>query len=374
MKDIFIKDLRSPGSVEGVILGVSGLNRGKDKNGNPYYDIEFIDVTGRIFGKIWKELVIALGSNIPELGKVYKVSGNLQEFRGALQISVSDMEKVKDGSYNLEDFLMRAEQSHVELESGIVAYLNRIQDAGLRSFVERILLDHKKDFYESAAAKVNHHHYVGGLAQHVLEMLNIMDSLKGFYSHVDYDLVIAGIILHDFGKVQELKRTGFSFDYTIKGKLLGHMEIICEIMERTIVKYQEFKSFAVSGKYTLLKHIILGHHGRLEYGSPVEPQTIEAEMVSKLDDVSWKMRAFTRVIEDTGLAAEQDFSKRDFAIGVPIYLKKESGIARMPYYILDEMDSDSSEGSVEVHRKPVLKALKDEKAKEKTRIEQENLL
>ncbi|WOO86649.1 HD domain-containing protein [Mollicutes bacterium LVI A0039] len=166
------------------------------------------------------------------------------------------------------------------LQAEIMKYVEKIADSNIKLIVEELLED--ENYFIYPAAKTIHHAYIGGVATHSLSMLNLSDSLIAAYN-LDQDLIYAGIILHDYGKVRELESLGLT--YTVEGNLLGHLMIGYELICNTMFKYD----IAETEKTMLLKHMIISHHGRLDYGSPKEPMTVEAYILAHLDEMDAKV-------------------------------------------------------------------------------------
>lgn len=328
MKQIYVADLYAGQNFEGVDFGIAAVKRLQDKRGNDYIDLELVDKTGAVRAKVWSETLQRLDDSLIEPGAIAQITGAVSEFRGELQITVNEL--VVDPESNkrdLSEFMQTSDRTRQELEAGVNEFISSIKTPELKQLLEAFLEDHADAFYTSPAAKKNHHHYLGGLAEHVFEMLTISESLKTLYPQVNYDLVIAGVILHDAAKITELSRKGFAVEYTRPGKLLGHITL------GVLLVKEYHKKLVAAGAYgdpvlaealvEQLQHIVAAHHGELEFGSPVRPITLEAEVVSRLDDVSWSLRAFTRVIGeatsklDSGSA---EFTHRDYGLGREILI------------------------------------------------------
>lgn len=166
------------------------------------------------------------------------------------------------------------------LQAEIQKYVDQIEDTDIKLIVEELL--ENEDYFIYPAAKTIHHAHIGGVAEHSLSMLGISDTFIEAYK-LDKDVLYAGIILHDYGKVRELESLGLT--YTVEGNLLGHLMIGYELVCNVMFKYQ----IEESEKTMLLKHMIISHHGRLDYGSPKEPMTIEAYILAQLDEIDAKV-------------------------------------------------------------------------------------
>lgn len=322
MKDIYVKEFKVGTSVDQVALGLAALNVSEDKNGKSYWSIDFIDKSGSITGRAWSEVVARLNNSSFQAGDICAVSGIVSEFRGKQQITVVDMRKLDSGEFDLSDFLPHTHEDIRSLDKKISSYIERVADDEIRELLYDFYHDHRDAYLRSPAATHNHHNFVGGLAEHVVEMLEISDALLQHYPEASADLVYAGIILHDVGKLRELEVNGFVLNYTAEGKLLGHITIGVSMLESFVEKHSEkFSQMRDSFKLALLKHIVLSHHSKLEYGSPIKPSTIEACIVSKIDDLSSEVRVFQRVLNENE-NSESDFSGSEFALDyTKVYLR-----------------------------------------------------
>ncbi len=343
-KDVFISDFKKGDYINSQAFGVSDLKSAKDKNGNLYYDIELIDKTGNIKGKIWNEGLRSIGSINFEAGDLCLITGSVSEYRGTLQLTVVDVEKTLQNKYDLSDFVISPEKPINEIQKEIYKYIKKIQDKDVKSLIKGLIDEYSEDFFYASAAKSNHHHYSGGLAEHVLEMLEISEPVLKIYKEVNKDLVIAGILMHDFGKIVEMQMQGFAVNYTKEGKLKGHIIIALELIDKFI--YENKKNFGKlinSDKLMLIKHIILSHHGILEYGSPVIPLSIEAEIVSKLDDLSSKVRIYDKVLKANS-KTDEDFAKPDYAINnASVFLRTSQAFSqKLNNSELDKKDKSQS--------------------------------
>jgi 3'-5' exoribonuclease len=173
------------------------------------------------------------------------------------------------------------------------AHIATIADAHLRRLLELVFEDERiaAAFKQAPAAKSIHHDCLGGLVEHTLSVTRIVAMLAGHYDTVNRDLVLAGAMLHDIGKIYELSFER-GFDYTDQGRLIGHIVLGMELISDTIRLIEGFPP----QKAMLVKHMILSHHGQLEFGSPKRPKIPEALLLSYADDIDAKMADFTQFI------------------------------------------------------------------------------
>jgi 3'-5' exoribonuclease len=194
------------------------------------------------------------------------------------------------------------------------SYINGIADTEIKAMLKTIFADSEinRRFKTFPAAEFVHHSFRGGLLEHVVEMLDISGSLKSYYEEANYDYVYAGIILHDIGKIFELAPVGAAIERTKEGYLLGHLILSFE----TLLRYGKDLD---PEKLLNLKHIVLAHHGVLEYGSPVIPATIEAAIVHEVDKLSSTTRTYQKVIRQSRENGHE-FAEWDKILGTKVYL------------------------------------------------------
>lgn len=284
MKKIFIRDIKEKDSVTGPFLVVK-KETGISKSGKAYLNLKFMDSTGEMEARVWDDAEeLARGFNKND---VVSIKGFAVAYQGGVQLNVSAIKALAEGSYSLRDFLPSTERDQASLEAELDSILDSVKDRHIKSLLTAILNDReiRPKFLIAPAAKAMHHPYLGGLAEHVFSICGLVDKVAGHYGPcVNRDLLIAGAMLHDIGKIWELTYER-SFDYTDEGRLLGHITMGVELIDRKLAALPDFpRELAV-----LLKHLILSHHGQLEFGSPKRPKTIEAIILSYLDDLDAKV-------------------------------------------------------------------------------------
>lgn len=301
MKTIYVEDLKKGDRIELQTFAVFDVVKGLDKNGNPFYSITIGDKTGRLNGKIWSDTLAKINKKIIKPEKLVGISGDIGSFKGELQIKVTDAVEVDETE--IDDFIESSKYDPKELMKILNSYISKIKDSKLKKAIEELINDEevKPKFMYWPAANTIHHGFRSGLLQHICEMLDMMNGMRQFYTDLNYDVMTAGIVLHDIGKLEEMSG-GLSSNYTKKGSLLGHITIgVNMFMERA-------KKHGVHEDIMLhVAHIILSHHGILEYGSPVVPATPEATAVSHIDNLSSKVMASLKIVSELG--EDQEFSR-----------------------------------------------------------------
>jgi len=313
MKDLFIKDLILGSEVQNLIVGIREVRELTDKNSHPYIDLDLLDKSGSVKGKIWSDRFDRVSRTAIKPGKVISINGTVGDFKGQIQITILELFPAKKSSFGESDIEQLPSKDFEEMWQELGEYVNRIENSNIKELINNLLKKYGEKMKLSPAAEKLHHAYRGGLLEHILEMLGIMDSLRDEYKKVDYDQVVAGIIFHDIGKIKELEFKGFVTKRTEVGALIGHLTLSFEIFNECLPD-----KFPVELKMKIA-HIILSHHGLLEFGSPVLPKTIEAAMVSKIDALSSTLRQYKRIIDESN--ENQIFSERDWALGTEVYLK-----------------------------------------------------
>lgn len=282
-------------------LMVKSVNQGVTVKGKPYLSLVLQDNTGLIDAKFWDVKEEDITKIIP--GSVYMVYANVLLYKEVLQLKVEAMNIVEE--YNISDFLRTSEYSKEELAFNIRKYINEIKDEEIKKIVIELLREYHEDFFEYPAATTNHHNYVRGLAEHVTTMIKIAKQLCSIYPFLNESILIGAIILHDLGKVIELSGP-VATSYTTEGKLLGHISIIVAKIDYIMQKYNLDSESAL-----LLKHAVLAHHGKLEYGSPILPLIPEAEILHFIDNIDARMNALKQALADV---EEGNFTPRIFAL------------------------------------------------------------
>ena len=289
VKSQYVNELRSGQTVkEKFILNKKII---KDKRDGGFYALlEFSDRTGCIDGISWDSDMLAEVS----AGDFVFVTGSVAEYSGRLQVVINSISRVADDDIDALDFLPRYTGDIEAVVNDIRAFKARIKNKGLRTLLDSFFDD--AEFVRmlglAPAAKKVHHAYLGGLAVHTLSVLRLIDSILSVYSFLNADLLIAGGILHDVGKIYEYTYKK-SIDVSDQGRLLGHIVIGSEMVAARIAG---IKDFPVDLKSKLL-HMILSHHGEVEWGSPKPPLFPEALVLHFIDNLDAKMEMMRGVIE-----------------------------------------------------------------------------
>jgi 3'-5' exoribonuclease len=293
----YVEQLRDGDNLEDVYL-VTDKQLRVNRNGNSYLQMEFRDRTGGISARLWNAgdqtaREFSIGDFLHAVGKV-------QLFQGSLQIILNTIERVEPQKVELNDFLPHTEQSIPKLLERLKAYLLRLGNPHLRALAECFLMDDDflRGFTTCPAGVKLHHAYVGGLLEHVVSMMDAANGLLPLYPSVDRDLVLMGVFLHDAGKVKELTYNR-AFGYSDEGQLIGHLAIGIEMLDAMTTKVPDLTGEPVPRELSLrLKHMILSHHGTLEWGSPKVPMTPEAMLLHLIDMLDTRMHQVAREMRE----------------------------------------------------------------------------
>jgi 3'-5' exoribonuclease len=291
----FIQHLTDGETLDEIYL-VSEKQLRANRNGNLYIQLELRDRTGIISGRLWNAGEHLFRSF--EEGDFLQVKGKVQLFQGALQVILSHLDRVGSDKVELADFLPHTEHDVSKLLERLRALLLKMSNPHLRALIECFLMDEPflTDFCKVPAGVRNHHAYLGGLLEHVVQLLDVADRVVPLYPELDRDLLLTGIFLHDVGKVRELSY-GRVFSYTDEGQLIGHLVIGVEMLNEKAAKVPDLTGDPFPNELLLrLKHMILSHHGTYEFGSPKLPMTPEAIALHYLDNLDAKVHSFTRDI------------------------------------------------------------------------------
>lgn len=282
---------------------LSSRNRGVTAKGAPYLSFTLQDKSGTMDAKFW---------NVPseqleryEPGMIVDASGDVLSHNHQLQFRIKKLEIVQE-DVDVSAYVQEGPHTRKQLQEELEQYLNSIQDPILAPLIQTVYEQYQEAFYEYPAATRNHHDFVGGLATHVLGMLELADHLAKQYPLLDRDLLLSGVFVHDLGKLQELSGPIVP-SYTTPGRLLGHISMF----QAEITKIAAALGIEESEEVTLLRHMILSHHGVYEYGSPVLPMIPEAEVLHLIDNLDARMNTIQKAMAPIEAGA---FTPRIFAL------------------------------------------------------------
>lgn len=294
-----VSGLKDKDNVEALFL-VKEKSIATGKNGRPFMGVLLGDATGSIDGRVW-DRVEDLAQQF-STGDLVKVKGVVQLFQNRLQLVVHRIERQEIEGINLEEFLPKSQRNADDMFVDLIHIVRGMKNDHLRQLVLDTLEDPeiRPKILRAPAAKAIHHAWIGGLLEHILSICHLMNYIGSHYSFLNKDLLIFGAIYHDIGKLWELSYDN-GIAYTDRGRLIGHIQIGCELVDKKAARILGFSEELRD----ICKHIILSHHGRLEYGSPKRPKFLEAMVVAMVDDFDSKVSTLKSLIEGERASGEK---------------------------------------------------------------------
>lgn len=307
----WIADLEPGDEIQGFYVLKTAQTKTSNA-GKPFLAGAVSDRSGSIDIKVW-DYSGPVGPQ--DEGTVIKLRGTVSEYRGALQLIISQIRPAReDDRYDLGDLVPTAGMDADAAWDELLALVDGIQDLDYRDLCRTVLNKNGDRFRSIPGGKSVHHGFLNGLLMHTLYMARIADYLSGLYSEVvNRDLLLAGTILHDVAKCQEFLTSplGLVTEYSVPGELLGHL-----VMGAQAVAAAAGELGVPEEKSMLLQHMILSHHGEPEFGAAVRPKCAEAELLSLIDLIDSRMEIYRENLEET---VTGQFSKRIFALDKKIY-------------------------------------------------------
>jgi 3'-5' exoribonuclease len=286
MSRLNVSELRAGERLEKAPFMLAVLQQATDRNSNAYLRLTLRDQTGDVEARYWR-----VPSGVVEqlaVGEGVAVSGQVEDYRGALQIRVLDI--VPRELEDLANYMPAARRTREELIDELQRLISSIKNPHLKSLLKEILgaPEAQVEFFQAPAAKLYHHACVGGLLEHSLDIARQVVVVSRRYPELDRDLVATVALLHDIGKIESYQRKGGMFDFTDDGRLLGHIYVGAARVDQAISRIEGFP------KELRLRviHAILAHHGEMAKGSPVTPRTPEAIALHYADNLDGSLRGW----------------------------------------------------------------------------------
>ncbi|RIO54358.1 3'-5' exoribonuclease YhaM [Staphylococcus hominis] len=298
-----VEKLNPGDSVENFFL-IHRATQGVTAQGKDYMTLYLQDKSGDIEAKLWTVTKDDMKILEPEI--IVWVKGDVINYRGRKQMKVNQfrLATAEDG-VKTQDFVDGAPLSPNEIQDELSHFILEIENAHLQRITRHLLKKYQDKFFTYPAASSHHHNFAGGLSYHVLTMLKIAKSLCDIYPLLNRSLLYSAIILHDIGKVRELSGP-VATTYTVEGNLLGHISIASDEVAEAA------KELGIdSEEVMLLRHMILAHHGKMEFGSPKLPHLKEAEILFFIDNIDAKMNMFDKAFKKT---EKGQFTERIFGM------------------------------------------------------------
>ena len=305
-----VKDFTEGERVSTPLL-ISSLVRGTTNSGNPYLSLVLQDSTKSIEAKLW-DVKPELEKQL-EVGKVYDFDVDVIKYNNNLQAKVLKVLPLPQSEIDMDEFVFRSPVSKETLRSNIQEGINMIGNENIAKIVSGALNYYNNSVYDYPAAAKIHHNFIGGLATHTSGMIKVAAALCTIYPSLNRDYLIAGVIIHDLGKIEELTSPVVT-EYTKQGKLLGHISI----MDARLLQIGKDLGLEDSEELLLLRHMVLSHHGQLEYGSPVRPETMEAEMLNLIDNSDARINTIDKALDEV---KQGEFTQKIFALENRVFYK-----------------------------------------------------
>lgn len=287
-----------------LFLLIKQSTKGITQQGSPFMTLILQDKSGDIEAKLWdtgeeQERLFAAAT-------IVKVGGEVHEYRGKNQLRIKSIRPAKEEEgVTISDLVPSSVKSKEVLFEELMQYFFEMKNPHIQRITRHLLKKHQSAFLVYPAATRNHHDYVSGLLDHVVSMLKLGKAIAELYPTLNKDLLYAGIILHDVGKVIELSGP-IGTQYTVEGNLLGHITIMVNEISKAADELE------IQGEEVmLLQHMVLSHHGKEEWGSPKRPMLMEAEILHYIDNIDAKMNMLDRAMSKT---ANGDFTERIFPL------------------------------------------------------------
>jgi 3'-5' exoribonuclease len=292
-KEIYLKNIKQGEKVSSTFL-VAEKNMAFSQKGSPYLTVKLKDKTGEIEGKVWDNAVEF--DRQFKKGDIIAIDGRAANYKNSIQISIIAIKKCNWEDIEPTDYLPNSKGDINAMFGEILAFVEKIQTKPLQDLLFAFFKEEKTAelFQRAPAAKGFHHICLGGLLEHTLSVVRLLERIADHYPNLNRDMLIAGGLLHDIGKIYE-----FSYDqlieYSDEGRLIGHIVMGVEMIDKKIAALPDFPA-----KLALeLRHVILSHHGEFEFGSPKRPKTMEALAVHYMDDLDAKLNAFESFIANS---------------------------------------------------------------------------
>lgn len=293
---------------------IRGVQLAQTKKGDPFYNLTIAKGKKEIPTKVWNDQIAGREEEVKEIlqeGRVIYLEGDSSTYQEQLQMTARTFRSVQENEVDLSDFLEMAPEPIEQLQQELEQYVGQIVDPLIQEVVSSIYSKYKKPFSSYPAATKNHHSFVGGLLYHTVCMLRLGMDISARYPSINKDFIIGGIVLHDASKVIEYTNH-IAPQYSVPGEFIGHISMSSMLVDREVQRIlagrgekEQLTKLEQEAVYQL-QHCILSHHGRLEWGSPVEPKTLEAHIIHQIDMIDSRVNMIERGLAD---APEGAFTK-----------------------------------------------------------------
>ena len=292
MKGQFVRDLK-PGvrALDFFLVRHKQLEPFRDRTRGEFLTLTLADRSGEILARLWEDAPATAESF--ERGQVVKVLGEVEEYLDRWQVIVEKIRPAQEDEYDLADFLPATERDVAEMLEELRQAVAEVKNPALRMLLDRFFDDSGfvARFSRAPAARRVHHAYLGGLLEHTAEVVALCRALLTLYPQVHRELLLAGALLHDVGKTREF-RYKTDIEYTDEGRLLGHVVMSLQMVDEALAAIPDFPPDLA----LRLRHMLLSHHGRYEWGSPRRPKTLEAAALHYVENLSAQVNRFQGAI------------------------------------------------------------------------------
>lgn len=320
-KGSFLKELQPGDNFIGFyVLRNKQLEQFRDASRGNFLTLILSDKSGQLLARVWEGGEEA--NQELTKGEVIKIQGEVETYLDRTQARVLNVREANTGEYDLRDMLPSSPRDTEEMLVELQTHIDSIKQAHLKDLVSKIFGEAEfiKQFSQAPAARRIHHAYLGGLIEHTLELLTLANTVIQIYPQIDQDLLMAGILLHDIGKVRE-----YSWDmdlaYSDEGRLLGHIVMTDEMISTALHELLDFPP-----ELTLrLRHMLLSHHGRYEWGSPRRPKTLEAIVLHHIDNLGAQINRFHLLLQDKQL--DETWTSYDHSLKRQLYSNQDDDLS-----------------------------------------------
>lgn len=292
LKGAFIVDLK-PGdrTTAYFLVRHKQVEPFRDRSKGEFLTLMLGDRTGQLLARVW-EGAAELAETFNE-GDVVKIAGDVEEYLSRTQIIINKLRPARDDEYDLADFLPATERDLATMLATVEAVVAGVADPHLAALARHFYddPDFRTRLTQAPAARRVHHAYLGGLLEHLTEVLTLADTVVALYPEINADLLRIGVLLHDVGKLREYTWAR-DIDYTDEGRLIGHIVLSDEMVAEAISQLPDFPAELAMR----VRHLIVSHHGRYEWGSPRRPQTLEALALHHIENLSAQLNRFKSLL------------------------------------------------------------------------------
>ncbi len=322
MKKQFVRDLR-PGKrvLSFFVLRRKQREPFRDRTRGEFLTLILADRTGEILARVWEDAP-TVDQQI-EAGQVVKVLGHVEDYLDRWQVIVEKIRPAREGEYDLTDMIPATERDVARMLEEVRRTVEEVENPHLQQLLRAFFddPDFVARFSRAPAARRVHHAYLGGLLEHTVEVVSLCRHLLTLYPQIHRDLLLTGALLHDIGKIHEYQYET-SIEYSDEGRLLGHVVMSLQMVDRVLAGMPDFPADLA----LRLRHMLISHHGRHEWGSPRRPHTLEAAALHYVEDLSAQVNRFQRLI-----AARRDptkpWTEYDVLLGRYLYAGREEDLS-----------------------------------------------